>query len=170
MTIWLLLISVTIVALSGCPGLLLNRRSMLGQGIATGLNLIGSGLGIAALILHYMRPEISAQLSGQWALPLGHFAVAIDDIGVVFLILIFLITALGSVYGQSYWHQQEHAGSGRQLRLCWGILTAAMAMVVLARDGVLFLMAWEIMALAAFFLVATEDNKPEVREAAWIYL
>src|SRR5256714_12094823 len=45
-----------------------------------------------------------------------------------------------------------------------------MAMVVLARDGVLFLMAWEIMALAAFFLVSTEQNKPQVREAGWIYL
>src|SRR5256714_14320760 len=45
-----------------------------------------------------------------------------------------------------------------------------MAMVVLARDGVLFLMAWEIMAIAAFFLVSTEQNKAEVREAGWIYL
>ncbi len=170
MTIWLLLISVMIVAISGCPGLFLGRRSMLGQWIATGLNLVGSGLGIAALILQCVRPQMSAQLSGQWALPLGHFAVAIDDISLIFLIPIFLITALGSVYGQSYWNQREHAGNGRQLRLCWGLLAAAMAMVVLARDGVLFLMAWEVMALAAFFLVSTEDNKPEVREAGWIYL
>jgi len=46
---------------------------------------------------------------------------------------------------KSYWNQREHAGNGRQLRLCWGLLAAAMAMVVLARDGVLFLMAWEVM-------------------------
>jgi hydrogenase-4 component B len=170
MTIWLLLISVMIVAISGCPGLFLGRRSMLGQWIATVLNVIGSGLGIAALILRYLRPHMSAQLSGQWALPVGHFAVAIDDISLIFLIPIFLITALGSVYGISYWNQREHAGNGRQLRLCWGLLAAAMAMVVLARDGVLFLMAWEIMALAAFFLVSTEQNKAEVREAGWIYL
>src|SRR6266850_1475679 len=153
MVVWLLLISVMIAAISGCPGLFISRRSMLGQWIATGLNLIASALGLAALVLHHMRPQMSAQLSGQWALPLGHFAVAIDDISLIFLIPIFLITGLGSVYGQSYWNQREHAGNGRQLRLCWGLLTAAMAMVVLARDGVLFLMAWEVMALAAFFLV-----------------
>ena len=115
MTIWLLLISVMIVAISGVPGLFLDRRSMLGQWIATGLNLIGSALGLAALVLHHLRPDLVAQLSGQWALPLGHFSVAIDDISLIFLIPIFLITALGSVYGLSYWNQREHAGN---VRLC----------------------------------------------------
>jgi hypothetical protein len=60
MTIWLLLISVMIIAFSGVPGLFLRRRSMLGQWIATGLNLVGSGVGIAALILHHLRPQMSA--------------------------------------------------------------------------------------------------------------
>src|SRR2546430_14053176 len=126
MTIGLLLISVMIVAISGCPALFISRRSMVGQRIATALNLLGSGVGIAALILHHIRPQLSAQLTGQWALPLGHFAVAIDDISLIFLIPIFLITALGSVYGQSYWNQRKHAANGRQLRLCWGLLAAAM--------------------------------------------
>src|ERR1051325_8309374 len=45
-----------------------------------------------------------------------------------------------------------------------------MVMVIVARDGVLFLMGWEVMALAAYFLVVTEGNKSEVREAGWIYL
>jgi len=170
MTIGLLLISVIVLAVAGFPGLLLGRRSMAGQWIATALTLLGSGLGMAALIHHYLRPQMSVQLSGEWSLPLGHFAVAIDDISLIFLIPIFLMAALGSIYGQGYWNQRRHAGNGRQLRLCWGLLHGAMAMVVMARDGVLFLMAWEIMALAAFFLVSTEDNKPQVREAGWIYL
>jgi hypothetical protein len=45
-----------------------------------------------------------------------------------------------------------------------------MAVVLLARSGVLFLVAWEVMALAAFFAATTEDRQPEVREAGWIYL
>ena len=45
-------------------------------------------------------------------------------------------------------------------------MTAAMVGVVLARDAVLFLVAWELMALAAFFLICTEEERPEVRRAA----
>jgi formate hydrogenlyase subunit 3/multisubunit Na+/H+ antiporter MnhD subunit len=33
-----------------------------------------------------------------------------------------------------------------------------------------FLVVWELMALAAFFLICTEEDRSEVRRAAWIYL
>ena len=170
MVIWLLIVSIMMVAISGCPGLLLSRRGVAGQRIAAVLNVMSSSLGIAGLVLHFARPEISHQISVPWTLPIGRVDMALDDLSVIFLIPIFLISALGAVYGLSYWSQREHAGNGRKLRLCWGLLTAGMALVVLARDGVLFLMAWEIMALAAFFLVATEDAEREAREAAWVYL
>jgi formate hydrogenlyase subunit 3/multisubunit Na+/H+ antiporter MnhD subunit len=40
----------------------------------------------------------------------------------------------------------------------------------MARDGILFLLAWEVMALSAYFTLVTEDEKPEVREAGNLYL
>jgi len=43
-------------------------------------------------------------------------------------------------------------------------------LVVVARNGVLFLMSWELMSLASFFLVTLEDEKESVRRAGWIYL
>jgi hydrogenase-4 component B len=45
-----------------------------------------------------------------------------------------------------------------------------MMVLLTARNGVLFLVGWEIMALAGFFLITTEDNKSEVRQAGYIYL
>ncbi len=45
-----------------------------------------------------------------------------------------------------------------------------MVLLLLARNGVLFLLAWEIMALAGFFLITTEQEKPEARRAGFIYL
>jgi hydrogenase-4 component B len=140
------------------------------QSIAASLNVVGSALGGTALLLHHIHPQLSHPINLPWSIPLGSFSVAIDDLSLIFLIPIFLISALGSAYGLTYWPQREHPRNGTKLRLCWGLLTAAMAMVVLARSAVLFLMAWEIMAVAAFFLVATEDDKPAVRQAAWVYL
>ena len=45
-----------------------------------------------------------------------------------------------------------------------------MVMVVISRNGVLFLLSWELMALAAFFAATAENDKPEVAKAGWIYL
>jgi hydrogenase-4 component B len=170
MITWLLVISVAVVAISGVPGLVLSRRSATGQRLAAVLNVIGTGLAAVVLVIQYVRPGLVQPIRLRWALPLGQFAVAVDDFSAVFLIPIFLISTLGSVFGMSYWRQAEHMGNGRKLRVCWGLMTAGMALVVVARDGVLLLMGWEVMALAGFFLVATEENKEEVRDAAWVYL
>src|SRR5262249_53930772 len=105
-----------------------------------------------------------------WSIRCCDFHVARDGLSVVFLLPIFLVSSLGSVYGLGYWKQAAHPNNGRQLRLFYGLLTGGMALLVLARNGLLFLVAWEVMALAAFFLVATEDEQEPVREASWLYL
>jgi len=45
-----------------------------------------------------------------------------------------------------------------------------MLLVVVAHNGVLFLVAWELMSLASFFLVAMNDEKESVRRVGWTYL
>jgi hydrogenase-4 component B len=105
-----------------------------------------------------------------WLLPGAEFHVAIDGLSAVFLMPIFLISMLGSIFGVGYWAQTEHPENGRKLRLFYGILTACMALTVIARNGILFLFGWELFALSAFFLVTTEEHKQDVRQAGWLYL
>ena len=45
-----------------------------------------------------------------------------------------------------------------------------MLLVVAARNGLLFLLCWEGMSLASFFLVLTDHEQASVRRAGWIYL
>ncbi|OGA22885.1 MAG: hydrogenase 4 subunit B, partial [Betaproteobacteria bacterium RIFCSPLOWO2_02_FULL_67_26] len=47
---------------------------------------------------------------------------------------------------------------------------ASMALVLIADDAYLFMVAWETMALSSYFLVTTEHNDPEIRKAGFIYL
>src|SRR5262249_27856820 len=54
--------------------------------------------------------------------------------------------------------------------LFFNVFVAGMAVVLLARTAFLFLFAWEIMSLAAYFLVTFEHSKAEVRWAGWVYL
>ena len=45
-----------------------------------------------------------------------------------------------------------------------------MALVVLSRNAVLFLIAWEVMSLSSWLLVTFEHEKSDVRRAGVTYL
>ena len=45
-----------------------------------------------------------------------------------------------------------------------------MALVLIADDAYVFMVAWEAMALASYFLVTTEHRIPEIRRAGLLYL
>jgi formate hydrogenlyase subunit 3/multisubunit Na+/H+ antiporter MnhD subunit len=165
----LLLAAIVVLAISGVPGLFLSRHSNIGQVVATILTVAAAGFGLAqtlALVSFNDEPELRL----PWAVPGGELHVALDGLSAVFLLPIFLISLLGSIYGLGYWKQSKHADNGRKLSLFYGLMAAAMALLVLARNAVLFLTAWEVMALSAFFLVATEDHEEAARAAGWLYL
>jgi hydrogenase-4 component B len=174
----LLLAGLILVAASGFPGLVLSRHALTGQWLSIVLSVVGGGLGLAGLAV-FWSPGIGVfcGLAASWPIRLpwavidgGGFDVAMDGLSAVFLLPIFLISMLGSIYGLGYWKQTEHAANGRKLRLFYGLITAGMALLVIARNSVLFLFGWELMALSAFFLVTTEDDGAEVRNTGWIYL
>lgn len=94
----------------------------------------------------------------------------LDALSAAFLLPLHLVAALGTVYGREYWPVDLPKGAGRTLRFLYGLLVAAMTCLFLARHGLLFLLAWEIMAVAAFLLIGMDHEKPEVRHASWVYL
>jgi hydrogenase-4 component B len=142
---------------------------MSGQWVTTFFAVLGAGLGLVGVGWFWATGD-SRPLVWPWSLPGAQFSVVIDGLSAIFLLPIFLISLLGNVYGLGYWRQREHQENGRKLRLFYGTLTAGMALLVIARNGILFLFGWEIMALSGFFLVTTEDQDEEVRHAGWIYL
>lgn len=165
----LVLLGLVLAALSGVPGLLCGRWSMSGQWASMLLTGMGAGLGLGG-IAAFWATNASQPIVLPWPIPGAEFSVAVDGLSAIFLLPIFLISLLGTVYGLSYWKQTAHPHNGRKLRLFYGTLTGGMALLVIARNGVLFLFGWEIMALSAYFLVTTEEHDQEVRETGWLYL
>lgn len=168
-SVWMILAAIVVLGLSGVPGCLPPSRSPAGQRAAAALMVIGSVLGLAGVGLALGEP-IPPSLRVPWALPWGGFAVTIDSLSVVFLALVFVVPALGSIYALDYWKHSEHPRNGGRLGVFYGVLAGSMALVAVARDGVLFLIAWEVMAIAAYFAATAEDDDPEVRRAGWVYL
>jgi hydrogenase-4 component B len=159
---------ILLIAVSGVPGLFLHRESRIGERLACVLLLTGCLLCGTALILTTASP--APVLSLAWSVPAGQFALALDSISTLFIAPLLLVAACGALYGLGYWPQQKHPQNGRKLRLFYGLISAAMLLLLTARNSVLFLLAWECMALSGYFLITTEDRKAEVRHAGFIYL
>jgi hydrogenase-4 component B len=169
LSLWLVLSAIGLLGLSGLPACLLTHRSLFGQRMTATLMVLGSVLGWVGLGLVWWTHAAPAYRT-PWFLPWGEFIVSLDELSAVFLAPIFVLPALGAVYGLEYWKQTKHRDNGHRLGVFYGVLAGSMALVVIARDGVLFLIAWEAMALAAFFAATAEDRKPKVRRAGWVYL
>lgn len=165
----LILCGALISACSGLPALFLPARSRVGQNISAGLNAFACLLGLAGVWAYFAG---SPAESLQWQSPVAgvRFTVALDGLSVFFLVPLLLVCGLASIYGLQYWSQQEGAPNARRLSFFLGLMTAAMVLLVVAGDGLLFLFGWETMAVSALFLVAIEDHIAETRKAAWLYI
>lgn len=159
---FLLLLAVGILVVSGLAAL---WRPRLGVGGVVAGCVIGL---IPSMRVLFGGPVESLRLA--WNVPYGAFFVELDALSAFFLIPIFGLSALTAIYGDEYlaaWRGKKSLGASW---FFFNLLVASMAMVVLARNAVLFLVAWELMALTSFFLVTFEDEKQSVRDAGWTYL
>jgi len=105
-----------------------------------------------------------------WDVPYGEFYLAIDPLTAWFLLPIFGVSGLAAVYSSEYLQPFSERRSLGPVYGWFNVLIASMALIVAARNAVLFLVAWEVMSLASYFLVTFEDGREDVREAGWIYL
>jgi formate hydrogenlyase subunit 3/multisubunit Na+/H+ antiporter MnhD subunit len=168
MTLALVIAGIALAAASGAAAIPLRRTAARSQAVACALLVAGSALGIAGAVLALATGPAVAH--APWSVPFGALAVRVDALSAVFLLPVFGIPAAGSLYGLAYYPQAERGAHALRLQLFYGLVTSAMALLVVAANAMLFLVGWEIMALCGFLLVLTEHERPEVQQAAFVYL
>jgi len=128
--------------------------------------LVGLGLALVALM------SIGNAVQGL-VLPLGlpdlPFHLRLDALSSFFLLLLGAASAGISMFSAGYFRPSEGAAPGL-VSLQYHTFLAAMALVLIADDAYVFMVAWETMALASFFLVTTDHRLPEIRRAGFLYL
>ena len=126
------------------------------------------GLGLAFVALVSMGNAAQGVI-----LPLGlpdlPFHLRLDPLSAFFLLLLGAAAAGISVFSAGYFRPSEGAAPGL-VSLQYHTFLAAMALVLIADDAYAFMVAWETMALASFFLVTTDHRLPEIRRAGFLYL
>ncbi len=149
--------------------LLSTRSARVANALGAAGAVAGSAIGMAPA-LRVLSGGGTWSFDRPWDVPYGRFSLAIDPLAAFFLVAIFAVAALTAL---SLWAWLPAASPRRAIGPAWfffDVLVAAMALVTTAANGMLFLIAWEVMALASYFLVAFEHERLEVRRAGWTYL
>jgi hydrogenase-4 component B len=93
----------------------------------------------------------------------------IDGLSAFFLIAIFLISLLATIYSFHYMNDSQNPVRAAANYFFFSILIASMALVVTAANMITFMLSWEIMSLSSFFLVLYKYNDAENRKAGYLY-
>lgn len=163
------LVAVGLLIVFGTLSLLLQRSPRWSTIVGASGAILGCAVGAIPAVSTLWTGRVET-FRAAWNVPLGSFSVRIDALSALFLIPIFVLCAMAALYGSRAMttHQdRKHLGA---FWFFYNMLTASMAMVAVAANGLLFLVSWEIMALSSFFLVTFEHEKESVRRAGWTYL
>ena len=94
----------------------------------------------------------------------------LDAISALFLALLCVVGGACSVYMREYWAERDHPRSAPAGRVWWNVMLLNLGAVLLAGNGLHFLIAWELFTLAAYFLITLNRQRPGIRAAGWLYL
>lgn len=160
------IVAAVLLLLAGIPGLVLPSARK-GQLFSAVLIILAALCGIPAALMVLLY-QLRSGWELAWGLPFGPAQVVLDPLAALFLLPIFLISACGSCYALRY--RPASGGYDRVMTGMYALLPGSMALIVLAGDSLLFLIAWELMALSCYLLLIADHHQQAVREAGTLYL
>ncbi len=95
-------------------------------------------------------------------------AVSLDPLGAGFLLIVTAVSLIATIYSIGYmgWYRNE---SPRRFYPLLLLFIAGMMGVVAVQDWLFFIVLWELMTLASYFLVTFERSDPQAVRAGFKY-
>ncbi|HEX9653866.1 MAG TPA: proton-conducting transporter membrane subunit, partial [bacterium] len=153
----------------GVAAIWLQRKPRVALRVGFGATLVGCVIGLVPVVQTLLGNSLLS-FRRPWSVPYGEFYLELDALSALFLFAILGLAGVAALYGSEYLEAYQNRKPLGATIFFFNLMVAAMAVVVMARNGMLFLVAWEIMSLASYFLLTFEDEKPEVCEAGLTYL
>ena len=94
----------------------------------------------------------------------------LDGLSALFLALLSVVGGAGAAYSRGYWSDHAYPASAPRGRAWWSALVLCMGLVLIASNGLHFLLAWEAFTVCAYFLITLDRRWVAVRAAGWLYL
>ncbi|MEO6352019.1 MAG: hydrogenase 4 subunit B [Burkholderiaceae bacterium] len=152
--------------LIGASGLIVLKKTALVARVLFPMGaVLGIVLGITGLIGTFSVPETAILPIGLPDLP---FHLRLDALSSYFLFVFGIVSTGVSIFSAGYFRKGEGTPPGL-LCLEYHVCLASMALLLIADDAYVFMVAWEMMSLSATLLVTANHRMPEVRRAGFLY-
>jgi hydrogenase-4 component B len=102
--------------------------------------------------------------------PLGTLTVSLDRLSALFLFVAAVVVLASSVFSASYLKRYLGHYSLKALNAWYFLLFASIALILIADDALLFLLAWEAMSITSYLLVTFENQRDESSRAGYLML
>lgn len=133
------------------------------------LGLSGAAATLSGMVAVAMRQSVVLGL--PFGLPWLDWHLRLDPLSGFFLAVIGIATIAVSAYGPGYVRgMRAHGRALPAVGFCTGLFVGGMELVVLADDAFVFMVAWELMSLASYVLVAHQHEHAANRRASFLYL
>jgi hydrogenase-4 component B len=165
----LVVAGVVLILAGGAAAFSLAGRARLADGAFGGLLL--SGCAVAAVpAIRVLAGGASREVALPATLPGGSWVFGVDPLSALFLVAIVTVGAASAIFGVAYLGPDRRSRPVGPAHLLVAVLLSAMMFVVTTRAAVPFLIAWEVMAVAAYALVVFDHDRAEIRRAGLLYL
>jgi len=160
-------LSLALIVCGGVLPLFLWRHFFLMRALAVSAMGAGCLLGLLDAGAQLFIPETD----GVAFTYLNTFSLSfqMDGLSAFFLIAIFAVSLLAALYSFHYMDNPQKALRTAAHYLFFSLLVSAMALVVTADNLITFILSWEIMSLASFFLVVYNFEDADNRKAGYLY-
>ena len=142
-----------------------NKNGINRSGVVIALSAIG--LLVFCILKVIQGSKLIEVIRYSWSFPIGQLTFGIDPVSCLFTVPLLILTAACALYGSKYFKSGHEPGISHWLN--FALLSGGMMLVLIARNAVLFVIAWEIMSFASFLLVLTDSENEKVRRSALIY-
>ena len=168
----LLLLTLVGYVAGAVAGLLCLRAERAANICAFGLAALAALTGVVASVTGLLAGAAHAHQSIEILpalIPYVRFSIRLDPLGLFFTLIVSLVGLAISIYSLGYargYYGRKNVGV---LGAFFNVVLLAVTLVFLADNAFFFLIVWEIMALATYFLVSFEHEKEESRNAGVLY-
>ncbi|MGG7444569.1 hydrogenase 4 subunit B [Kosakonia oryzendophytica] len=156
----LLMWSIVLYVAGGVASLLLARQQALAIKVAGISAMIGGALGVlSALAALSVGEPLSWQAAGPFSF--AHFVVRMDSLSAFMVLVISLLVTFCGLYSLSYVREYLGKGPGA-MGFFMNLFIASMVGLVVMDNAFWFIVLFEMMSLASWFLVITDQDEESI--------